>query len=140
MAALPSIATLNLLADARLRWTRIKLNWTHAVLSKAQLDALPCLYAQDSKGMDAIAQVHFFGGPFDFWATEFDPAEGRFFGLVGIHGNEPELGYLTARELCTTFYPARMIDAATGQSARFKMPFERDLYFTPCPLSQVGAR
>ena len=53
-------------------------------------------------------------------ATEFDPAEGRFFGLVD--GFKSELGYFLLEEL------------GTGRGP-LGLPIERDRHFTPRPLS-----
>ena len=54
---------------------------------------LPPLYGQDGKGGDAIAYVKFFtpDSSWTWYATEFSPDEGTFFGLVD--GQFKELGY-----------------------------------------------
>jgi len=98
-------------------WTKVRLNPSQMLLTKKELSGLPLLYAQDGKGKDAIAYVHFFSGSYDFWATEFDPATGDFFGLAQL--SERELGYVTAKELCSI-----------GR-------IERDLYWTPTPLRNL---
>jgi hypothetical protein len=71
----------------------------HKLLTKALAAKLPPLYAQDGKGYDAIAYVHFHSpySGWDWYATEFDPDTGVFFGLV--KGFESELGYFTLAEL-----------------------------------------
>ena len=82
---------------------------------------LPPLYAQEH-APDPTVFVKFFT-PDSNWtwlATEFDPEEGRFFGRVD--GFERELGYFLLSELETTRGP-------------LGLPIERDLHFTPRPLS-----
>jgi hypothetical protein len=84
--------------------------------------ALPALYATE-KQEDPIVQVKFFT-PWTFWtwyATEFD-GEDIFFGLV--QGFEEELGYFSLSEL----------ESIRGPGG---LTIERDLFFTPKPLSQV---
>jgi hypothetical protein len=77
---------------------------------------LPKLYAQDGKGMEAIAYVKFFAlfSSWTWYATEFD-GEDTFFGLV--NGHESELGYFSLSEL-----------ESLGNR------IERDIYFPPTPL------
>jgi len=84
---------------------------------------LPELYSQEEKGDEAIAQVKFFC-PWNNWtwyATEFG-GEDTFFGLV--IGFETELGYFSLKE----------ISEVTGPGG---LKIERDLYFTPKPLSEL---
>lgn len=89
--------------------------------------ALPELYSQDGKGMDAIAQVHYFSpyNGWDWYGTEFD-GEDTFFGYV--KGHEAELGYFSLSEL----------ESARGMGGRLPL-VERDLYWTPVPLKEVAA-
>ncbi len=85
-------------------------------LPKKVLAKLPKLYSQEQVE-DPTVQVKYFH-PWSNWtwyATEYDPEEKIFFGLV--IGHEPELGYFSLADL---------------ESVKA----ERDLYFTPCPLSQ----
>ena len=56
-----------------------------------------------------------------WYVTEFDPAERRCFGLV--IGHERELGYFSLAELESVRGP-------------LGLPIERDLDFTPTPLSR----
>ncbi len=98
-------------------WTKVKINPSQTLLTKAELAKLPALYSQE-KVKDPIVLVHYFYGSYDFWATEFDAEEGLFFGLAHLY--ETELGNTSAREL-----------ASVGR-------IERDLYWTPKPLSQCG--
>jgi len=86
---------------------------------------LPQLYSTEQE-KDPIARVKFFT-PWTNWtwyATEFD-GDDIFFGLVD--GFERELGYFALSELETVTGPAGL-------------RIERDLYFTPTPLSQLPAR
>jgi len=82
---------------------------------------LPQLYSQEAVE-DPIAQVKFFH-PLSNWtwyATEFD-GEDQFFGLV--QGLEEELGYFSLSEM---------------QSIKVGgLEIERDLQFTPTPLSNL---
>lgn len=83
---------------------------------------LPNLYAQEDKGLEAIAYVKFFtpDGSWTWYVTEFD-GEDTFFGLVC--GLEKELGYFSLSEL---------------QQVRGKLglPVERDIYFKPTPIKE----
>ena len=93
------------------------------LLTKALIKKLPALYSQDSKGMEATAYVKFFT-PWSNWtwyATEFDPEQGLFFGLVV--GHEPELGYFRLDEL-------------ESVSGPFGLRIERDRSFDSQPLTQ----
>ena len=70
------------------------------LLTKANLAALPAHYANEGKPAEEIAVPVKFFTPDSNWtwyATEFDPAEGRFYGLVC--GHETEFGYFTLSEL-----------------------------------------
>ncbi len=85
---------------------------------------LPKLYETEGQGVNAVVQVKFFT-PYSNWtwyATEFD-GEDLFFGLV--IGHEKEYGYFSLEEL---------------QSARspMGMRIERDLYFEPTTLAELG--
>ena len=68
---------------------------------------LPPLYSlEETKLEDIICQVKFFH-PFCSWtwyAVEFDPKEGLFFGWVD--GSFPEWGYFSLDELESTSYKA----------------------------------
>lgn len=97
------------------------------LLTQEILGKLPPLYATDGQGDKAIVQVKFFT-PWTRWtwyATEYSPEEKVFFGLV--HGQEEELGYFSLDEL----------ESVTGPMG---LKIERDLYFNPCPLSQVRSK
>ena len=95
------------------------------LLTKALEKQLPELYAQDGKGGDAIAYAKFFH-PFSNWtfyATEYNPEERLFFGL--IQGQDEELGYFSLDEL----------ESITIRGLKM----ERDMYFKPTPIKEVRA-
>ena len=87
-------------------------------------ESLPPLYSQDGKGLEALALVKFFSpdSNWTWWATEFDPDQSIFFGLV--EGFEKELGYFTLEQ----------IEEARGP---YGLPIERDIWFEPKPLSSL---
>ncbi len=93
------------------------------MLTKENLAALPPLGSQENNP-DPTAQVKFFDpcGSWTWYATEYDPVDRQFFGLV--KGLETELGYFSLDEL----------EAFRGP---MQMGIERDRHFRPCPLSQV---
>lgn len=69
------------------------------LLTKEILKKLPPLGSQDGKGLDATIHVKFFtpDSNWTWYATEYDPETGEFFGLVD--GFEKELGLFTLRDL-----------------------------------------
>ncbi len=93
---------------------------------------IPPLYAQDGKGMDAIAHIRFFHayGAGTWIATEFD-GEDTFFGWAEIHPGCGELGYFSLSKLESL--EARI----NGQRIPGLQAIERDIHFTPTPLSQI---
>jgi DUF2958 family protein len=86
---------------------------------------LPPLYGQDGKGGNAIAQVKYFtpDSSWTWYATEFSPQEGLFFGLVD--GQCKELGYFALSEL----------ESATGPMG---LHIERDLHWKPKTLAEIA--
>ncbi len=84
---------------------------------------LPLLYSQEHEP-DPVVYVKFFhpNSHWTWYATEYDPQQGLFFGWV--YGDEPELGYFTLHEF-----------------EEFQDPLgigiERDEHFTPMKLSEV---
>lgn len=94
------------------------------LLTKEIERRLPSLYAQDGLGDDAVAHVKFFDpcGSWTWYATEYDPKEQLFFGLVD--GLEKELGYFSLPELESIVRP-------------FGLKIERDIHFTPTKLSTL---
>ena len=83
---------------------------------------------QEGKGDDAVVVAKFFH-PMSQWtwfATEFDPEERMFFGLV--IGLETEMGYFSLDEL----------EGLTAQEPGILgWKVERDLYFQECTLGQI---
>jgi hypothetical protein len=84
---------------------------------------LPPLYANERKGLEAVAPIKFFtpDSNWSWYPTEFD-GEDIFFGLVD--GFEMELGYFSISEL-------ESIRGGLG------LPIERDLYFEPASLQTL---
>ncbi len=93
------------------------------LLTKAILKSLPALGSTDGLGDNAVAKVKFFH-PMSNWtwyATEFSPEDGLFFGLVD--GHEMELGYFSLEEL---------------ESVKIRgLGIERDLHFKPTMLGDL---
>ena len=87
-------------------------------------EKLPPLYAQESKGNQAMAYVKFFtpDSNWTWWATEVD-GEDIFFGLVD--GHEKELGYFSLSEL----------ESVSGPMG---LPIERDLHWQPKILKEIA--
>jgi len=86
--------------------------------------SLPALYSQDGKGDEATVHVKFFHPMSDWtwYATEYDPENQMFFGLVD--GFEAELGYFSLHELKETL---------TGPG----VAMERDKFWEPKTLGEV---
>jgi len=92
------------------------------LLTKAIRSTLPKLRATEGL-KDPVVRVKFFS-PYSGWrwyATEFD-GEDTFYGYVC--GMEQEYGYFSLSEL---------------QASKFRgcPAVERDIHFTPCPLSEA---
>jgi len=113
-------------------WTRIKINRTQTLMTKAELGKLPALGVTDGIPFDQKKGiVHYFGGTFDFWAVEFDAQWGEFFGYtrIGGNGSDGSWGYMDAHELAKLGYTMSLCGRA------IQMPLERDLHFDgsiPC--------
>ena len=95
------------------------------LLTKALLKQLPPLYATEDQE-DPMVICKFFYPDFDWswFAIEYD-GEDVFFGLVD--GFVAELGYFTRSEL-------------EANRDKLGLPIERDLYFSPCRLSELRAK
>ena len=108
------------------RWLTAKLNPAQKFLTKDELRRLPALYGTEHIPLaEKKAIVHFFGGAYDFWAVEFDPSEGRFWGFARIGGHgEGKWGYVTAEELLAVTIP--LVVRGLGQT---RLHLERDLHF-----------
>ena len=95
------------------------------LLTKANLQSLPPMNSQEeTDASEQIVQVKFFtpDSNWTWYATEYDPVEKMFFGLVD--GLEKELGYFSLEEL----------ESARGPCG---LAIERDMHFKPCKLSEV---
>jgi len=82
---------------------------------------------QEEKGDEALVICKFFT-PWSNWtwfATEYDPVERVFFGLV--QGMETELGYFSLDEFATVRGP-------------FGLKIERDLHWTERTLAEVKSK
>src|SRR5437763_373909 len=98
---------------------------------------LPHLYANEEKGMDALALIHYFNSSWDWYASEGSPVDEDgyydtdkekvdfiFFGLV--KGFCVELGYFSLKELSEV-------------RGNLGLPIERDLYWEPKTLRELEA-
>ena len=97
-------------------------NNNKSLLTDAIRQRLPKLYSQENVE-DPIAQAKFFtpDSQWSWYPVEFD-GDDTFFGLV--IGFERELGYFTLSEL----------ESCRGPMG---LPIERDLHFTPMPISKI---
>jgi hypothetical protein len=87
-------------------------------------EQLPPLYSQENtKDPTIICKFFTPDSQWTWYALEFD-GEDIFFGY--IIGFEAELGYFSLSELESVRGP-------------WGLPIERDLWFKPCPLSEVKA-
>ena len=95
------------------------------LMTKEILDKIPALYADENIPLgEKICYVRFFH-PFSSWkwfATEFDPATGIFFGWVD--GSFPEWGNFSLEEM-------------QGVKVR-GLGIERDMHFTPKPMKEIS--
>lgn len=84
---------------------------------------VPALYSTENDD-DPLVRVKIFtpDSGWTWYVLEYSPEERLCFGLV--EGFEKELGYFSLNEL----------EGVTGPMG---LRIERDLYFTPCPLSKV---
>ncbi|MDE2026476.1 MAG: DUF2958 domain-containing protein [Patescibacteria group bacterium] len=100
------------------------------LLTEALKKTLPPLYSQENE-TDPMVYIKYFDptGSWTWYVLEGEAKENGdylFFGFVV--GDFPELGYFTFTELQTAKIHCTGIKA---------LPLERDLYFTPCRLSEV---
>lgn len=81
-------------------------------------------HTDDKPAEEVMVLAHYFTPSWDWWATEYDPKDRIFFGLV--RGFETELGSFSLDEM--------------EENSCEKMPLrgiERDLYWTPKTLAQI---
>ncbi len=95
------------------------------LLTKALRKKLPPLYAREDDP-DPMVICKFFYPDFSWtwYAIEYD-GQDTFFGFVD--GDYAELGYFSLSEL-------------KNNRGKLGLPIERDLYFTPCRLSELRAK
>jgi hypothetical protein len=117
-------------ATATRRRQFANLNRTQKLLTADQIRSLPALRATESQGDGAMVLVKFFNpcGSQTWYATEFDPEEEVFFGLVtGMY--EDELGYFSAEDF-----------RSVAGRLQFGLSIERDIHFTPCTLEKCRGK
>jgi len=86
--------------------------------TQAQLKRLPAIYATEENTSKVAVVRYFFGGRGAFYAVEFDPSNGEFFGFGVFDSGDSEYCYMTLQDL-----EARRA--------------ERDLHFSPKPLGEA---
>jgi hypothetical protein len=98
----------------------------HILMNDEIGQRLAPLYSNEDKGLDAVAPVKYFHAlsGWRWYASEYDPKERIFFGLVA--GYEIELGYFSLDEL-----------EEIGKDER-TIPIERDLHYEPKTLKELG--
>ncbi len=109
------------------------------LITQELLQQLPPLYSQENE-KDPLVICKFFypdfpwtwyaieGSPVDedgFYDTDKEKVDFLFFGYVA--GDFPELGYFSLREL-------------QANRGKWGLLVERDMYFTPTPLSEIRKR
>ena len=95
-------------------------------MTKAIKTEIPALYStEETKLEDKICHVKFFNpvGSWTWYACEFDPETGIFFGWVD--GDFPEWGNFALEEL-------------ESVKLRFGLSIERDKFFTPKPMKEIA--
>lgn len=103
------------------------------LLTKEIVRRLPALYTQENE-KDPMVYCKFFDptGSWTWYATEGEETDNNDFLFFGfVIGFDAELGYFTLSQLET---------AKQGLTGLRALPIERDLYFTPCRLSEVKAQ
>lgn len=107
------------------------------LLPKSIASKLPPLYSQEKMGPNAVVRVKFFlpGTAWTWYATEYDPKDRLFFGLV--HGMEDELGYFSLDELQQGNIEVPMM----GPFGKVMIPMrvERDILWKPMTVGQIRA-
>lgn len=69
--------------------------------TQAQLKRLPALYASEETRSKVAVVRYFFGGRGSFYAVEFNPSEGEFFGWLISESGHDEYCYMTLDDLKT---------------------------------------
>ncbi len=87
---------------------------------------LPLIDSTENEPEDKkLVLAHYFSASWDWYATEYDPVDRVFFGLVD--GFELEYGYFSLAEL------------ESVKPKGFRMGIELDLYWDPKPVAQIHA-
>ena len=71
--------------------------------TEKQLAKIPKFYSGEETPLEEkVIHMHFFMGGSDWYATEYSPKEGNFFGFVILNGmyDMAEWGYFNFEELC----------------------------------------
>lgn len=100
------------------------------LLTEEMISAMPTLYSQENEA-DPMVICKFFDpvGSWTWYAMEGEETDNNDFLFYGyVVGFEDELGYFTLSQLET---------AKQGAIGIRGLPIERDIYFTPCRLSEV---
>ncbi len=103
------------------------------LLTEELKNALPALYTQEHEE-DPMVICKFFDptGSWTWYAIEGEETENNDFLFFGyVIGFDAELGYFTLSQLIT---------AKQGVIGLRALPIERDLYFSPCKLSEIKKR
>jgi hypothetical protein len=99
------------------------------LMTKALQKRLPALYSQE-QAVDPLVLIHYFNpyGGADWYITEGSPVgdDVMLFGLCDLGLGFPELGEVSLNELASLKVPP------------FGLGIERDLYWSPKPLSAVA--
>lgn len=92
------------------------------------------LYSQDGV-VDAKVIAKFFIGRYTWYVTECNLQEGIMFGLTVTGSDRPELGYISAQELCELIVKQPIM----MNSKRYTFPIgvERDEHFEPKYFSEI---
>ena len=68
------------------------------------VENMPKIHETEGQGLDAVAYLHYFSPSSDWYITEKDIdsddlGQIQAFGLISLHGNYQELGYISIKEL-----------------------------------------
>lgn len=112
--------------------TRRRLRGHRFYLTPAEIAAVPRIYAQDGKGLDAIVHVHYFCAAGDWWITEMGTTADDAFGYVRLAGHQRgELGYINLQEL-------EELEARAQRGIPVPIIVERDLYWTKTTIRRAA--
>lgn len=103
------------------------------LLTEEIKSVLPELYAQENE-KDPMVYVKYYDptSSWTWYATEGEETDNGDFLFFGyVIGFDAELGYFTLSQLES---------AKSSLTGFLALPIERDLYFTPCKLSEVKAQ